>query len=57
MVGLVKRKLVDFLGSDGHRTNHRPPSVDRGLNFLYNHFDLDYINQIVFRNAELLLFR
>ena len=52
---LVKEKRVTFLGSDAHRTIHRPPSVKYGLQFLYDYFEKDYIDQIAFGNAEKLL--
>lgn len=54
---LIERRLVDFLGSDAHRTNHRPPSVEYGLSYLYANFDSDYVEKIAFRNAEDLLLK
>lgn len=52
---LVEHGLADFLGSDGHRMNHRPPSVEYGLNYLYHNFALDDVEALAFRNAERLL--
>ena len=54
-IKLVKEKRVAFLGSDAHRTIHRPPSVKYGLQFLYDYFEKNYIDQIAFGNAEKLL--
>lgn len=52
---LIKEKKVTFLGSDAHRTIDRPPSVKYGLLYLYEHYEKEYINQIVFENARELL--
>ncbi len=47
---LVTERLVDFLGSDAHRTYHRPPSVYMGMEYLYAHEDLAYIQAIAWDN-------
>lgn len=47
---LVDEKMVDFLGSDGHKTYHRPPRVEAGLKYLYDNYDKEYIDQIAYRN-------
>lgn len=52
---LAERRLADFLGTDAHRTYHRPPCVSRGLDWLYEHCDQDYADGIAFRNAQRLL--
>ncbi|MEE1087252.1 MAG: CpsB/CapC family capsule biosynthesis tyrosine phosphatase [Schaedlerella sp.] len=49
---LIKNKSVDFLGTDAHRTIHRPPMAKSGLQYLYEHFDNEYVDDIVYRNAE-----
>ena len=54
-VSLVEKKMVDFLGSDAHRTFHRPPSVERGLKYLYETYEKEYVDAIAFGNAEKLL--
>lgn len=54
-IRLVKEKRVTFLGSDAHRTIYRPPSVKYGLQYLYEHFEKEYIDQIAFGNAAALL--
>ena len=54
-IQLVKEKRVTFLGSDAHRTIFRPPSVKYGLQYLYEHFEKEYIDQIAFGNAATLL--
>ena len=49
---LMAQKLVDFLGTDAHRTIHRPPSAEQGLKYLYHHFEKEYVDDITYRNAE-----
>lgn len=52
---LVDERRVTFLGSDAHRTIHRPPGVRYGLEYLYRHYDKEYADQIAFRNAGKML--
>lgn len=52
---LVENQLVDFLGTDAHRTFHRPPSVRQGLQYLYEQYEKNYIDAIAFENARLFL--
>lgn len=52
---LVRERKVDFLGTDAHRTYHRPPSAEHGLNWLYGNVEQNYADAIAWRNAERLL--
>jgi len=52
---LLDKKYADFLGTDAHRTTHRPPSVEMGLGYLYSHYEKEYVDAIVALNAEELL--
>lgn len=52
---LLSEEKVSFLGSDAHRMNHRPPSVERGLAYLYEHCRREYADAVCFANAEKLL--
>ena len=52
---LVQERKVDFLGTDAHRTYHRPPSAAMGLSWLFENVELDYANAIAWKNAERLL--
>lgn len=54
---LVVERKADFLGTDAHRTYHRPPSAAYGLNWLYENVAQDYADAICWGNAELLLIR
>ena len=52
---LVQERKVDFLGTDAHKTYHRPPSAQWGLNWLYENVNREYADAIAWRNAERLL--
>lgn len=49
---LLSEKLVDFIGSDAHRIDHRPPELTSGVEYIYEICDKDYADAICFRNAE-----
>ena len=49
---LVQERKVDFLGTDAHRTYHRPPSAEHGLNWLYENLEKDYVDAIAWANAQ-----
>ncbi len=51
---LLKNKKVTFLGSDAHRMTHRPPCVEKGVKYIYEHCEKEYADQVVFKNAEVL---
>ena len=52
---LVLERKVDFLGTDAHRTYHRPPSAEMGLKWLYENTALEYADAISRGNAQGLL--
>ena len=52
---LVQERKVDFLGTDAHRTYHRPPSAEMGLNWLYENVEQEYADTIAWGNAQMLL--
>lgn len=54
---LLEEGLVDFIGSDAHRTYHRPPMLIRGVKVLYKHYDKEYVDKMVFKNVEDLILR
>lgn len=49
---LVRRGLVHYIGSDAHRTTHRPPLYTEGVQWIYGNVPRDYADQIVWKNAE-----
>ena len=54
---LVREQKADFLGTDGHRTYHRPPSAATGLNWIYENCEEHYADAVAWENAELRLCR
>lgn len=52
---LVQERKADFMGTDAHRTYHRPPSAEYGLNWLYENVERDYADSIAWGNAQTLL--
>lgn len=54
---LVLKQKVDFLGTDAHRTYHRPPSAERGLSWLYENVSPAYADAVSWGNAQNLLCR
>ena len=54
---LLKDRLVTFADSDAHRTTHRTPRIQSGIDYIYANCDGDYAEAIFYRNAEQLLLR
>lgn len=52
---LVKNQFAHFVGSDAHRSTHRPPKYECGVRYLYNNCDRDYADTICYKNADGLL--
>lgn len=52
---LLRREMVDFMGSDAHRIDHRPPAVEKGMAYLYEHYEKEYVDRILEGNARELL--
>ena len=52
---LLEAGLVDFIGSDAHRTYHRPPMLIRGVRELYKKYDKEYVDRIVYKNVDELI--
>ena len=52
---LLNSKYIHFIGSDGHRTNHRPPKLDNGIQYILDNTDKDYALSILNGNAKRLL--
>lgn len=53
---LLNDKMVMFIGSDAHRTTHRPPNVKSGIDYIYENCDKDYADAVCYKNAEHYLF-
>ena len=52
---MLEERLISFLGSDAHRTFHRPPEVESGTEYLYGHAEREYADAVAFGNARTLL--
>lgn len=52
---MLANRQADFLGSDAHRSNHRPPRVETGLKYLYGNYEKTYIDHIALENPRRLL--
>lgn len=49
---LVLNQYAHFLGSDAHRSNHRPPRYDSGVRYLYDNCGEDYADALCYENAR-----
>ncbi len=54
---MLENKQVAFIGSDAHRTTHRPPDILDGVRYIYAKLSRDYADDICFRNAERLILK
>ena len=52
---MARTGQIDFLGSDAHRSNHRPPAVEAGLQFLNEQHNLQLLKKICYNNSTLLI--
>lgn len=52
---LLTNKQVDFMGSDAHQMNHRPPVVASGVQYVYKTCDDNYAQDVCYLNAQKLL--
>ena len=52
---LLEHHLVDFVGSDAHGMQHRPPSYTPGAEYMYENYDRLYVDRILQDNAVKLL--
>lgn len=48
---IADAKLADFIGTDAHRTTHRPPRILNGVKEIYKRFDKEYADAICYKNA------
>ena len=49
---LLRAELVDMMGSDAHRTNHRPPKLVRGARYIRQNCRAEYAEDVLWRNVE-----
>ena len=48
---LIQNHYVYFLGSDAHRSNHRPPKYDKGMEYLQQSCSKEYLEELCFGNS------
>lgn len=51
----LEEELVDFVGSDAHRMDHRRPALVAGVKYIQNHCREKYAERILWKNAEEIL--
>jgi protein-tyrosine phosphatase len=47
---LLTEKLVDFIGSDAHRLDHRPPVICNGIEALEERYSKEYARKVAVEN-------
>ncbi len=52
---LLEKKLIHFLGTDGHNTQRRLPRTQEGLRYIYSVTDQEYADAICYKNIEGIL--
>ncbi len=52
---LLSEEMVDFIGSDAHRLDHRPPVIRDGIDALSARYSKDYVRMISIENPRKLL--
>lgn len=51
----LSERMVDFIGSDAHRLDHRPPLIKDGIDALIRRYTEEYAEQVAVINPKLLL--
>ena len=54
---MLKEEKISFIGSDAHRSNHRPPDVIDGLKYIYDNCSIEYADKICWGNAETVIIK
>ncbi len=52
---LLDEQLVDFIGTDAHGINKRPPRIFNGVKKLYDCYPEDYVDDILYGNVERMI--
>jgi len=48
---LLSEKMFDFIGTDAHGIDRRPPILKESIDFLYRNYDKMYVDGILYKNA------
>ncbi len=51
----LSERIVDFIGSDAHRLDHRPPVIKNGIDALIRRYTEEYAKQVAVINPQLFL--
>lgn len=54
---LVNHHFAHFVGSDSHRTNHRSPKYENGVQYIETHCKKEYVDKLCFKNAYDLIIK
>lgn len=49
---LLKERLVDFIATDAHSDGRRAPFMQKCATYLYKKYDAEYVDEILFLNAQ-----
>lgn len=49
---LLDAELIDMMGSDAHRINHRPPKLKWGARYIRKNCRAEYAEDVLWRNVE-----
>ena len=49
---LLKKQMVDFIGTDAHSNGNRAPKILECAQLLQKKLDADYVEKLLYRNAE-----
>ena len=52
---LLKEHLVDFIGPDAHRLNHRPPTIKDGADAIIEMYGEEYARKVLMDNTKRLI--
>ena len=52
---MLKDKRVDFVSTDAHGIERRKPEIQQAIAYLYENYDKDYLDRILFENPRKLV--
>ena len=52
---MLKDKQVDFLSTDAHGIDWRKPEIQQAVAYLYENYDKDYLDRVLFENPKKLV--
>ena len=54
---LVENQYAHFVGSDAHRSNHRPPKYEKGIQYLSDHCQQEYLTNLCYNISDKVLLK